>query len=883
MEVNDGKLTANLDASATEIGFKEGRIDKLNANIKATRTMPPPNVAKPWFADLHSEAVLSGSNVRYRDYVFDSLEGSVNGNEDLLNAERLVARRKQNELTVHGRYRLPEDWNKWPVQPEQVEIALNAPELGDYWIAESRDKISGPLQIGGQVEWKQGIADGQLSISGTNLRTHDLVFKDLSAQCSIAHNIAYMNDFTANLNEHDFVKANGIVDLDAPHAYRAILAARIADLSKLQPLLRVSGNENELAGSLAIDWEINGDTIIYRSGTLKLLLEKARYGDLKGLHADMDASYSPGGLDIPIIFLRTESMNFQASAQAKDETLEISQIQLNQEGAKYAGGYILIPFVWKNLGTDQLVCPPNGKVVATFESENIDIKKLFEDVGQKPRLSGVVNVKLNAQGTLADLDARLDVQMRDLRSEMLPKFEPATFDLTAQAQHDQLSILGRLQQSKIQPLELTANLPLDIPKIVRARKLPDDTPLAAKLRLPRSSVNFVRQLVPELDTLDGDLALDVDVNGTAGQPALSGAGDITVNLGRFHNPILPTMRDFKARITFAHDALTLEKFGGELAGGRFTMGGRVTFPKITQANLDLQLKGDSVLVARNDNLTARADADLKISGPFLSATVTGNAALTNSQFLKNIDLIPIGLPGRPAPQPLSSRPEISFPSPPLRDWKFDISVKTKDPFLIRGNLANGGAIGDLHFGGTGLHPTLEGTVRLENVEATLPFSRLQVAYGVLYFDPSDSFNPRIELHGTSVVRDYIVHVYVYGTSLEPEAVFSSEPPLPQEEIISLLATGTTRQELTGSNNVLASRASMLLVQQLYRKIFKKGQATQSNSIFDRLDVDFGTVDPRTGQQQATARLKINDQFVVVGDLGVGGDYRGMLKYLIRFR
>ena len=31
------------------------------------------------------------------------------------------------------------------------------------------------------------------------------------------------------------------------------------------------------------------------------------------------------------------------------------------------------------------------------------------------------------------------------------------------------------------------------------------------------------------------------------------------------------------------------------------------------------------------------------------------------------------------------------------------------------------------------------------------------------------------------------------------------------------------------------------------------------------------------------RFKINDQFVFVGDVGVGGDYRGMLKYLIRFR
>ena len=180
--------------------------------------------------------------------------------------------------------------------------------------------------------------------------------------------------------------------------------------------------------------------------------------------------------------------------------------------------------------------------------------------------------------------------------------------------------------------------------------------------------------------------------------------------------------------------------------------------------------------------------------------MTGNAALTNSQFLKNIDLIPIGLPGRPAPQPLSERPEISFPKPPLRDWKFDVAIKTKDPFLIRGNLANGGAVGELHLTGTGLHPGLEGTVRLENVEATLPFSRLEVSYGFLYFDPSDSFNPRIELHGTSVIRDYIVHVYVYGSSLEPEAVFTSEPPLPQEEIISLLATGTTR-ELTRSNNV----------------------------------------------------------------------------------
>ena len=122
-----------------------------------------------------------------------------------------------------------------------------------------------------------------------------------------------------------------------------------------------------------------------------------------------------------------------------------------------------------------------------------------------------------------------------------------------------------------------------------------------------------------------------------------------------------------------------------------------------------------------------------------------------------------------------------------------------------------------------------------------------------------------------------------GPPLAPEALFTSEPPLPQEEIISLLATGVTRQELIGNNSVLAGRAAMLLIQQLYRKTFKKGEPTKSNSVFDRLQVDVGNVDPRTGQQTATARFKLNEQFVLVGDLGVGGDFRGMVKYLIRFK
>ena len=898
----NAKIEATLGVTGSSVGFPGGTIEKLNSTLRASKGIAPRNqkpgsttpatVKRPWFADLRTAMEFDLAGIRYRDRIIDSVQGSLNGSDDILGLDRLSLRRNQNELNVRGRYKLPAEVGKASSQPAELDVALNAPEVGDFWVPDSPNKLSGPLQLTAQIEWKQQTATGQVSISGSNLKMRDLVFHELNTQCSISNSVLYLNDCRASLNDSDFFNATGRLNLRQPYQYNGKISASVMNLSTLQPLVRSFGNQSELAGSVTLDWQGEGQGMTPKafgvapwknSGKLKFVLEKGRYGNAQSLRANIDASYSPEGLDVPIIFFASGSTDFQAVAQAKGETLEITRIQLDQGQARFASGYVSFPLVWRNLGTNAAAIPSSGKVFATIQSENLDLKKLFSDLGIKAGTSGTLNARLDADGTIGDLNASLSLQMRDLRNDRWPKMEPATFELSAQAVHDRLTVLGKLQQARIQPLELNANMPFDIPKIARARKLPDETPITAKARLPRTSMNFVRQFIPALEQLDGNLGLDVDLSGTIGKPVFSGAGDMTVNVARFTNATLPALTNFSARLSFAQNAISLERFGGDLAGGPFTMSGRLNFPKLTEPTLDLQLKANSVLVARNDTLTARADADVAVTGPFATATVSGNVAMTNSHILKNIDLIPIGLPGRPAPEPPSERPQISFPDPPLRDWKFDVAIKTKDPVLIRGNLATGGAIADIKLTGTGLHPELQGAVRLENVEATLPFSRLEVSQGFLYFDPSDSMNPRLELRGTSVIRDYTVRVYVYGTMLAPEAIFTSEPPLPQEEIISLIATGVTRQELSGRGNVLAGRAAMLLVQQLYRKVFKKGEPTQSNEFFNRLDLDVGAVDPRTGRQQVSARFKISDQFVLVGDVGVGGDYRGMLKYLIRFR
>jgi autotransporter translocation and assembly factor TamB len=100
-----------------------------------------------------------------------------------------------------------------------------------------------------------------------------------------------------------------------------------------------------------------------------------------------------------------------------------------------------------------------------------------------------------------------------------------------------------LQQTKIQPVQITANFPFDVSKILAERRFDENTPLTAKVQLPRSSVNFLRQFLPAITQLDGDLVLDANINGTIAKPVLSGSGDITINRARSSNaPTSPGSR-----------------------------------------------------------------------------------------------------------------------------------------------------------------------------------------------------------------------------------------------------------------------------------------------------------------------------------------------------
>ena len=879
----DAKVSGNL------IEFQDAAAKELSATVSAARALPPPDGKREvsFYEGLRTDLQLQLSGVAWRDFEVAEVRARAQGEGRKMTLSSLGVNQGNNRFTARGTLQLPAPGEEITKQPADLEFEWSAPQLGDYWREQTANQVTGEMQGNGAITTRHGFASGAINLFGNEITARKLVVRQLSAQATISQNRFYLNNLTASLNEKDYLSAEGWIQLQEPFPYSGAVTANLADLATFEPLLATAEKKTPLGGSLVLNWHGEGTAANFQNrGALDLRLERGRYAELQNLQAKVEAHYTPQELAVPIIYLGSNQLSFQAILQAKGSQLELTRIQIDQGQAKYATAYASMPFTWSNLGTGRPVVPPQGSVTVNFQSENLDLTRLFQDLGMKPPATGQVTIKLDAKGPLDQLQANLDLQLQNLQTAAVQKLEPAKIDLALRLQNNELNLLGKIQQAKIQPVQIDARLPLNVSELIARHELNPETPVRARVQMPRSSVNFVREFVPAMRQVDGTAAIDVNIGGTIAHPALSGAAEVNMNVARFENPSLPALTNFRAQLNFRDNVLSFDRFGGDLAGGPFTARGRVSFLKLTEPTLDLQLNANSVLVARNDNLTARVDADVRVQGPLNSATVTGRVRTTNSRFFKNIEIIPIALPGRPAPHTElpADRPSLSFPNPPLRDWKFDLVVESKEPFLIRGNLAAGSAIIDMKVGGTGLHPQLQGQVRLENFEATLPFSTLTISLGFLYFDPDDPFNPRIEMQGTSLIRDYTIHAYIYGTANAPQAVFSSEPPLPQEDIISLLATGTTREELTGDNNVLASRAALLLVKELYHKIFKKNSEPPKNdSFFNRLNVQFGNVDPRTGEQTATATFKVDDHFLLIGDLGVQGGFRGLVKYLIRFR
>jgi autotransporter translocation and assembly factor TamB len=880
------KLSTQSVLDSSRLAFSGTELTETHLRLDLSKDLQQQGEA-PLFRDLISRIDGEIKAVRWQDYIVESVNIAVASNDANVHVERLTLARGANQASLQANYILPADLKSWNREPLEFNLSVDAPDLSAFVAPDTGATLKGRLKIAGKGSAKDGAYDGSFVIEGRGIETMGLTMQSIDAHLDAAENQARLSQLHVVFNEKNVIRGEGAMRLAEPFDYSGSLDIQFADLSIFQPLLEQEAMAPALGGALNVSWKGTGDLRApQHTGDVTIDLTRAKFGDLQDLAAHAKGSYSPQFVNVPGLTVSAGGLGEALlSLFWKDNRLSIFDISLRQEKLTLVQGSAEIPLHLAEVQHPDRLIPNDEPLKLALQTRELDLRRLFAQLGQtKPPVTGTINLDVNAEGTLDELRAKATLRATRIQSPDAAQLDPATISLDVDFQNDRLSLNGSVQQRLIQPLRISGNLPFDIAAFRSSQKIDPQTPLELQVTMPRSSLAFVSTLVPAIRQSRGTAAIDISVRGTIAQPALSGAITAELSALRFTDPSLPPVADAALQVDFTRDRVTIARCTGRIGGGSFAVSGGIGVQPLDNPTLALRLTTQNALVLQNDDLSVRVNSDIRVEGPLNAASVSGNVFVTRSSFFRNIDILPIGLPGRPAPQPPQEPVFVSFPHPPLRDWTFDIAIRTQDPFLVQSNLANGRITIDLKLGGTGLRPWMDGTIFIEQLLATLPFSRLQIESGFIYFKRDQPFVPILNLRGTSTIRDYNITVYITGPATAPEAIFSSDPPLPQAEIVSLIATGATTEELSRDPNALAGRAAILLFQKIYRSVFARNKPPSAHESFlSRVRLDIGTMDPKTGKQAASIGIPLTNQLVLVGGLDVGGNFRGQIKYLVRFK
>jgi len=830
------------------------------------------------------------TNLRYATFQADLARLDVTVADELLTARTVELQRGNNRIRGNGTLRMLG-------RPPQIAVDLNvdAPQLDAFGIALKNEVLHGHLSGEGTVRFDSDKLGGKIRLEGGDFVLGKFHAQRFAVKADVVDNEALIDECVLRVDDENQLAATGKVGALRPFPYEGALLVKFTDVSVLDPLLAIVGVRESIGGVIDLDWSGKGELItpvapplanaLAHSGDVSFALQSGRFGKIEISTARIAGMYGPGFAESREFRVASGPTKLEGAIEVREGRLRLRDLKLDQGALPVLTGYLLLPLDLDHL---KQPIPLDGRVAANLNAKDLDLEKLAQSFQQKTPVTGTITANLVTGGTLLQPSAHLKVAARGLTPKAMPKVDAAELDLAVHYSQNELTLNAELREPLVQPLTIKGSAPFDLEATVRDKKLDQNLPVELVVKLPQSPLAFIPKFVPAIRRIEGSASIDARIGGTLGAPQLSGAAAVRVESARLTNENVPSIGGFQANLAFADDTLSLKTFHGEVGGGTFSVTGKIQLAKLTEPHFDLRVLSDEVLVKRDDSITVRVDTDLKLEGPLNAAAATGTIYVTNSRFFREIDILPIHLPGRPKPKPrpksVGGPKTITFEKPPLRDWKFDIAIKTRpnDPFKIRGNLARGGAFIDLKFGGTGLQPWLDGTIRVEDFVASLPFSKLSVTRGFIYFKQDAPFEPQLDLQAESTLREYHVNAFIYGHADDPQVSLTSEPPLPQQDIVSLLATGTTTSEL-GHSDALAGRAAVLVFQQLYRKVFKRRDPAEEQGLMERFEFDLGAVDNRTGRQELSAQFKLGENYYLVGDVDVAGEFTGRLRYLLRFR
>jgi len=248
-----------------------------------------------------------------------------------------------------------------------------------------------------------------------------------------------------------------------------------------------------------------------------------------------------------------------------------------------------------------------------------------------------------------------------------------------------------------------------------------------------------------------------------------------------------------------------------------------------------------------------AGGTLQLSGTSNAAVLSGRVQVQRLLFAEDADVASLFA---------ASSGEGSVGSPAssafMRNLTFDVEGQTTPGTLIEWSGSQLEVDGNIRLRGTWDHPVLLGNVHLLSGEMAFRGNNFTLTRGDINFSNPFRLDPTLNVEATAPISQYQVTVDFSGSASHLALNYRSDPPLPDSDIIALLALGST-----GESSALRSSSTS---SQNYGATALLSEAI-STGLGGRIQHLFGIsqfrVDPfiagTTSESNATARVTIQQR------------------------
>lgn len=309
--------------------------------------------------------------------------------------------------------------------------------------------------------------------------------------------------------------------------------------------------------------------------------------------------------------------------------------------------------------------------------------------------------------------------------------------------------------------------------------------------------------------LTGAIGMAADFTGRVDRPLLNGVVRAD-NLTYDNEGTGTRLTNLKIDGQFSNDAFVLNQATARAGDGSVSASGRVGLSSADGFPMAINVKLDNARLARSEALGATASGTLTITKSADVQKIEGQIDIpeANYQIIRQGAAEIPELTGVRRKGDVDPNQQAQAKKPARAFGNFDLAIRVRadNRLMVSGMGLESEWQANINIGGTTLAPQIRGT--MEVVRGTYSFAsrRFDLTKGIISFQGAELTNPTIDISANTTAEGVTAILNITGTAQKPQIAFTSNPALPQDEVLSRLFFGTNVTNLSATEAIQLAAA-----------------------------------------------------------------------------